>query len=72
MAKKYYNAESVLNIIDEWAKTLCFDGGEAMVRGLRKKIINELPAIEVQDLECDYYSPKYCPCCRARMDGDDE
>ena len=27
MAKNYYNAESVLNIIDEWAKTLCFDGG---------------------------------------------
>ena len=72
MVTIYYNAESVLHAIDEWAETLCFDGGEAIARGLRKKIINELPTIEVQNLECDCYSPKYCPCCGARMDGDDE
>lgn len=45
MAKNYYNAGSVLNIIDEWAGTLCFDGGEAMVRGMHKKMINELPTL---------------------------
>lgn len=67
MATIYYNADDVMNAIDEWAETLCFGGGKAMARGLRKKIINELPAVEVQNLECDS-----CPNCGARMDGDDE
>lgn len=72
MATIYYNADDVMNAIDEWAETLCFGGGEAMARGLRKKIINELPVVEVQNLECDCYSLNYCPNCGARMDGDDE
>lgn len=67
MATIYYNAESVLHVIDEWAEALCFPGGGAIAQGLRKRIINELPTIEVQNLECDS-----CPNCGARMDGDDE
>ena len=50
MAKNYYNAGSVLNIIYEWTKTLCSDAVEAMARELREKIINELPTIGVQEI----------------------
>lgn len=64
---KYYNADDVMNAINEWAVSLWFIGGESMTRGLREKI-NELPATDMQEIKQGRWEEEFdditCSVCK--------